>query len=97
MMDTVGVVLGVISLVIAIIAEIRSVKLKRAYDYNISVIKVTNELIIKYAYEESSGSSTKRLHAIQGVAETQKTLINGFKGLLKLNILNLWDMPKNDA
>jgi hypothetical protein len=96
-MDTFGVVLGVISLVIAIIAEVRSAKLKHALEVKLSEIKAANSLIIKYAYDENCGTHAERLHSIQGIAETQKTMINGLKIVLKLRFWNLWEVPANDA
>jgi len=91
MMETAGLFIGIVSLIIAVMAEVRSAKLKHALEIELSQIKDANSSIIKYAYDESIGSPNERLHFIQGVAESQKTMINGLKKVLKLRFWNLWE------
>ena len=91
MLEIVGFVIGVISLIIAMIAEIRSAKLKHAIEVELSQIKEANSSTIKYAYDENIASPNARLHFIQGVAESQKTMINGLKLVLKLRFWDLWE------
>lgn len=91
MMETAGLLIGIVSLIIAVMAEVRSAKLKHALEIELSQIKDANSSIIKYAYDESIGSLNERLHFIQGMAESQKTMINGLKMVLKLRFWNLWE------
>jgi hypothetical protein len=93
-MDTIGVALGVISLVIAIMAEVRSARVKQILEVKFSEIKASNQLIINSARSENN-SSSERIQFILGAAESQKTLINGLGKILKFRYLKLWDKSSN--
>ena len=87
-----GLAIGFVSLAIAVMAEVRAVRVRRALSTELSNIREANLEIIRIAYDKDCAPE-ERLVRIQTLADSQKREIHGLFGSSLIPYVNVWDLP----